>query len=369
MSPTNTTHSRASSRSHQTSRPGDITDNDLNANQHNQPTNTDASKPPHDSTFSADQWTRNLKHENWAAKWAHPPAQGQAQTSPTRRPHSSNTKRARPQNPYGSGVNIASAQPQGQPNRANASHSYDDLEGDAMDIDPPPVERRPSAPANAQPSGGPRAVFVEPHRPEWRSQPDSADQNAPNQNGTEPEASNFNMSNLKNQPPLNLNTSGGIGNLNDLGSNLPFQSQPSSAHPGKSPLSPPSSRADLPKAPQAPLAPAKLSRDEWMHYLERMKEYVSKWNRFNAGMVSAFQSRAQQAIDMERGHAGGAVDGWLAAIGETSNLKGWDSHVKSLQEDERLRMHWNAACDGHRSVILQHGRLREKVMSEGLSVS
>lgn len=83
-------------------------------------------------------------------------------------------------------------------------------------------------------------------------------------------------------------------------------------------------------------------------------------------MVGIFQIRATQQFDMERGPAGGMLVGWLEVTGETSALGGWDSYVKSVEDDDKAREYWKVAYEKHLAAVSRHGRLRKEVMQKGL---
>ena len=236
-----------------------------------------------------------------------------------------------------------------------------------MDIDPPNVsnDEQSSAVADDGFSGPGKAD------PQWlyNQRRASHPQGRPSTNAQS--SNNLTMNDdFRHVSPLNTQTTGGMDNLkNDLSSHLPFQSQASPNHPSKPAGTPGSSRADLPKPPKPPLKPQKLTQASWAYYLQQMTQYIGHWNQFNALMVSHFQNRCLQSEEMEKGPAGGMVEGWLGAVGETETLGGWNSYIQSLKVDESARTHWNMACERHYETIGRHDKLRNQILKGNLAPS
>jgi len=252
-----------------------------------------------------------------------------------------------------------------------------------MDIDPGPTqfeERRPSVNSEANPARpAVRQVAVEPTRQEWRENGLNGNGRQSVQDGYLPppsmpppprmpsapsrRSSNIALGDFKHVAPFSTESTGGIRNLNDLSSSLPFQSQPSSAHPSR----PMSLRIELPKPPRAPPPPSTLTKASWNYHLLQMMTYMTAWNQFYAQMVGRFQDRAVQLAEMEKGPAGGMVEGWLGAVGETEALGGWETYVKAMKDDERLRAHLTVACEHHKEAVERHGRLRNQILRGGMA--
>lgn len=201
---------------------------------------------------------------------------------------------------------------------------------DAMDIDPP-----------------------EPHQHSGDASATSAGQS-------------MNMHELRQSSPLSADPSGGISNMDSLSNNLPFTSKASETHPSRSPTvsdpppTPTSANVSVQRPPKPPLPPSTLTHASWSYYLAQMNGYLKAWDSFNGRILSHFQDRAVQNQEREM------VDGWLGAVGETGTLGGWESYAKAVKEDERLRMHWNTACEKHAAAVGVHENLRTRVREVGL---
>lgn len=218
---------------------------------------------------------------------------------------------------------------------------------------------KPADDPHATPSDGPADELESQQHPEH----DAMDIDPPDDTA----ASGLSMNDLGNVAPLSAEPAGGINNLDDLSTNLPHPSQSSSQHPNKTSDELESPKSDLPRPPKPPLPPSKLTAASWNYYLMQMTHYMSGWNAFNAKMIGHFQDRAIQNQDREKGPAGGMVEGWLGAVGETEQLGGWDTYVRTLEEDERVRAHWNIACEKHHEAIGRHGNLRAQILKGGLA--
>jgi hypothetical protein len=51
----------------------------------------------------------------------------------------------------------------------------------------------------------------------------------------------------------------------------------------------------------------------------------------------------------------------LTAAGEVTDKPGFDSYLRALQEDEKVRKHWNIACEKHLVALEACAKVREKV--------
>lgn len=339
------------------------------------------------SAFSAERWSKDFAQDNWAAKWAQSAPQA-ASNSPTRKSNERRPRVPHLQNPnFDSASSKAQTVPvsptsqmhQGTDNSINGESSTNTLdsnmEGDAMDIDPPHNSDAQQSSTLAEDgstvSGSAGTSHKQP--PQWHNDTANAQRRGSHpENGSnmgKKSSGNLAMNDLQNVPPLNTQTTGGVNNMSDLKTNLPFKSQTSPNHPANSTSSPGSSRADLPKPPKPPLPPHKLTQASWTYYLQGMTKYIGSWNDFNLIMVTYFKNRCLQCEEMEKGPAGGMVEGWLGAVGETETLGGWSSYVKGLKDDESARLHWNMACERHFEVVQRHDRLRNQILDGQLALS
>lgn len=241
-------------------------------------------------------------------------------------------------------------------------------DGDAMDIDTtPPAQYTENvsegAPTEVNKSKEPRMYSVPPST--WRQQ-----QQQPQANGhhrkTSSRASagdatlNTDLDDLANVEPITRSADGGLKNLSDLGSTLPFQSQPSAALPTHT-FEP--RKLPVPPIPKAPEPPTQLTTQSWHAYSQTFGAYLKAYHAFNNTMLQHFVSREHQA--QARLSAG---TGWLEATGDTSGLlakggppSGFGSYLQGVREDEQVREAWGLGCERHGEACKGFERVREGV--------
>lgn len=172
---------------------------------------------------------------------------------------------------------------------------------------------------------------------------------------------NLNLNDFRHVEPFSQNSGGGLSDLNNLQTELPFDSQASARHPSKTARAMP----EMPKPPVAPLPPSHITQHHWDAYLSQMRDYMWKWHVFNHKMVVHFQERVLELDQSDHGPGVGWIDGWLGIVGETGELKGWDSYVQGLQADQRWRHAWTEACERHGEAIERHERIRRQMLRSG----
>lgn len=307
-----------------------------------------ASQP---AIFSPSEWQQTFKESSWVY-----PATG---PSPTR-PASVSSKRTkapitrRPSAaPKQAGVSDAANEPSLSNGRYQASVenlSSDSQDSSAMDID----TDAPSAP-NGQPKGSApareaRTVPAFPQKAEWKegSQKQSAGASSSATDAFGPGLDG--LIGLKNVAPITPSSDGGLRDLKDLTSTLPFESRASANHPLK-PSAP--RNLGLPPVPKAPDEPARVTKQLFASYMQAMFAYMALWHKFNSTMVLHFAERGKwcECLDPT----------WLTAAGEVTDRPGFDSYLKALQEDEKVRKHWNIACEKHLVALEACAKVREKV--------
>lgn len=186
--------------------------------------------------------------------------------------------------------------------------------------------------------------------------------------------------------PFTATNCGGINDMKDLNSTLPFESQPNTTRTRISPRD-----LSLPKPPKPPSSPKFtmnpglpginpeqiLARTLWAQYMKDMAAYMNEWNRFNRTMLSHFNAR-QNFVDTvlspnwmnARGDSGRLnLGGTLATASDDddsddekcvtkSGQYGFGAYVRGMEEDFVVRQHWEVAWERHRQCILELGRLR-----------
>lgn len=261
----------------------------------------------------------------------------------------------------------------------------------AMDIDsPPPRTSTASTPTPAATSARTtRDVPVEPSKPEWRAgtgagakskdgaKGPAAAAPAPTPLTTQPavkptmggseDTDEFRatLEELKNVPPF-APQGGGLSSLADLGSSLPFASQPSESLPLKQKKK--AARAtsnhhpplEIPAAPLAPVLPSTVgmngirpTREILETYVRAFESYQKEWNTYNGIFVAHFTERQRRVSA-----AAGAQQEQLGATRlRYREQLGW------ARQDAQVRARWAAACEDHDRRLEQHLAVLEKMGS------
>ena len=204
--------------------------------------------------------------------------------------------------------------------------------------------------------------------------------------------------------PFTPTNNGGISDLKDLKTTLPFDSQPADNARAKV-------RArdlNLPKPPKPPAAPGflmasshpgapaepVLMRSNWEQYISAMEAYMYEWNSFNRKVLGHFNAR-QNLVET------GLSPNWMKAAGDTNRLKldadgdtpekpkrgtndladddasdgeqlvfgepkgGYSAYLRGVEEDFVVREHWSVAWELHRKCIYTLGQVRDWIRNGG----
>jgi curved DNA-binding protein CbpA len=313
---------------------------------------------PGEVKFSAEEWAKTYKDGSWV--YPQPPMKS---TSPVRKqttkPRASSKSTAtRPATiPKPVTINDATDEPTAQGN-GNRSADADGSDGSAMDIDV--EEPKPN-------TRGPRMVHVPPLRPEWRdSKPTSAPATGVNKSN-----GGLDLAGFSNVAPF-APSEAGLKDLNDLRSQLPFESQASAVHPRRTvsqsqntqiptfSATLPASHV-LPAPPKPPPAPTPLTPQSWREYVARMQAYLAEWNRFEKAVTARFTSH-QGTLDALLSTGSTA---WLEGGNEHAK-QGCNAYVQELKQDEQVREHWAVASEAHRETMKIFLNVREQVLQSGL---
>ncbi|KAI9696116.1 MAG: hypothetical protein M1836_005947 [Candelina mexicana] len=343
-------------------------------------------RSPGQARFSPAEWAQTFKDPTWAGPSPSPlPSPGRTGSFSTKRPQVSRnraqSKGTTKRKPAPKPLNISGAvNGSGAPPAASRSDSGTTAEsfssqtsGDsnAMDIDPVTPEgitRHPngSAKHGAEPSSGPRLVHVEPARSEWSDKTVLGDDQTPRaapppmpprpgppaQSATE--SSHLNFGTFKNVEPF-ASTAQGLKNLKDLSSTLPFPSQ-SSVNSPLTPVTP--QNLSLPNPPKAPMAPTNPTQNSWERYIATMRAYLFEWNQYNKTMLQHFSSRQVSVDELS--------EDWLNCVGEGSK-GGYKKYMQGLEEDFRVRSHWEVSWEKHHDAMKDFGKCKgKKLRAEGL---
>ncbi|QDS67951.1 hypothetical protein FKW77_008927 [Venturia effusa] len=373
------------------------------------PASADAAQPPGPVKFSSEEWARTLKEQTFFLPTDRPTSPSKVSSSSTRRPKNGvrSRKASRvatngPAPPSSAAISDASDEDsEVQPVKTkSSSHHHRVAEPEAMDID----SEIPGAFGASSPdiTKGPRLVNVPAARPEWRdghakttaAVPTPAHGRVPS--GSIPTAvpnaavpppppmpppppktttkkakvqrESLDLNDLKHVTPLGPSGSEGLHGFSDLTGNLPFQSK-SSTHPLRT-FEP--QELELPAPPKPPSSPltvttARLTEAQWKEYVAAVSFYMGKWYQFDERCLNHFRSRHNASTAFGTGSPSISATRALEAIGEGSAEPGFLSYLKGLEEDVRVRKHWDIACEKHREAMQDFAKVKEGVKTNGLA--
>lgn len=335
------------------------------------------------SQFSAEEWAQRFQNTNWATPNPNSePGQSQPQAQPKASAAKSGRKISRPTS--------RTTRPQ-QP-----AVSTEAEENEATVPEPPPkastpmpdamdIDEEASLPAKTETNGM------------KRSQPA-----APKPKGGVPigNSGSLNLGPLHNVAPFTNTNSGGIHDLKDMFTTLPFESR---AHdPNVKRGMAQNRKFDLPSPPTRPPKPALVSpngdprnmvlpRHSWELYVRQINAYLTEWNSFQRQMLEiltvrqvAFESglaprwvdamgdSIQLNVASEAGSDAGGGDTDGSEAGNQAEILipdhphgGYKAYLNALKEHARIRAHLDVACERHQECILELGDIREWIRTRG----
>lgn len=330
--------------------------------------------------FSADDWVEQFKNMSWAAP-KNEGKQTQANAARARSPKKHMRTAASKTRPMPQPASVATeaeeAEAAAEDNLEQQSGKVDEG-GEAMDLDddtPAKPTAAPPAPANKQPSKPQASANVGKTK--------------------EPDSKDFNLKDLTDAAPF-ISSKGGIDDLQDISVTLPFESRAKAPRTTARDVRP--RKLACPNPPKRPRRPALsslgigtqlvLPRPAWERYEAEMMAYMREWNEFNRRMLRHFNAR-QEANET------GLAPGWISAVGDSSRLNinqddsdaednndpdnedgvddllpgsakgGYTAYLRAIEEDVKVRKHWDVACELHRECIFELGELREWILSGG----
>ena len=316
-----------------------------------------AAPPPStgQAKFSADEWAQIFKERKWAFPPPPPPPPSPSRQTNSKRPKSPRkqsrtmtTNKHPPVTKPASAraiVDDSSEEKAGNDTVSNAESlsSHASVDGTAMEID----ENLTPPTADKQSSNSTETTPKQPsHQPPSSSVPPADNSTQANQQ----EPSNLNLGNLKKVSPF-VPGNEGLKDLGDLSNTLPFESRPA---PSTNSLAP--QRLALPNPPKAPDIPEKLTQNAWERYLAQMRAYMFEWNRYNKKMLGHFSDRQRDVED-------GLSPEWMNAVGEGNGDKGgYRKLMQGIEEDFRVRAHWDVSWEKHRDCLRGLGKVRERLL-------
>lgn len=329
---------------------------------------------PGETKFTPEEWQQTLKDSSWAYPQERTSSPTKAGSAASRKGSTSSIGSRTRQGSKASAASRASrpaALAEGDIEDAGSATGYDREEnatsknGDAMDID-----EEPQVNGNVQEeTEWVRNVSQQPQRADWREQASTgptSPASASSTSATDP----MNLNGLDKVAPFGMDpgTPGdGLRNLNDLGTGLPVSSAPSSSHPLK-PTTP--RNFELPLMPKAPDPPTgRLTVSTWNNYVTGFAKYMRAWFEVQKQMQSHFEVRRKELNNMMINATSkpGGMDGWLGRAGERKDEIGLATYLRTLQEDERVREHWNVVCDAHREAVEAFSGVKDRILQNGLA--
>ncbi|KAL5596664.1 uncharacterized protein BROUX77_006612 [Berkeleyomyces rouxiae] len=239
----------------------------------------------------------------------------------------------------------------------------------AMEIDSPPSsgggtsQQAPPLPPKIPQAANARNVPVEPAKKEWRSGDIGGGSNVHQESlrrkpvdpafksqGSEDSPEFYDsMNDLRNVEPFISQP--GLGSMDDLKMNLPFESKSAPA-----PLKDPSQdhakpqSLNFPPIPCAPVLPmasytgAALGIAELQGYVVKFQQYLRDWEIFNKRIVTHFYNRHSE-LELVR-ESLGAAD----LLGDAKLVE----QLEWARQDREVRNRWSMACEEHERQIRQY---------------
>lgn len=291
---------------------------------------------PHTAKFSPEVWSETFKEPSWALP-----------TEVPDRKNSEQTKRSKP--PRKPSVPRTQEQPEKSRPKYQATAEEVSGEPEEMDIDsdtPPATNANTSA---TRPKTAPSSPRKDKARRTGSVPPKTAP--SPATNGAPSGLGLNGLSGIATVEPFLPTQNGGLSEVDTLKDTLPFQSQPSSAHPTK----PNSARTlKLPALPVAPHPPLKLDQATTDAYFHHMSAYAKAFNAFSAGVTAHFASRNAELEDLD--------DRFIHNRGETTKKLGFASYLNRMKEDEAIMTTWKIAQERHIQALEQCEEVRNKTI-------
>jgi hypothetical protein len=175
-----------------------------------------------------------------------------------------------------------------------------------------------------------------------------------------PTTADVNLNNLANVAPF-APSSTGLKDMDDLSTNLPFESRAAPDVHHSKPISGSSSDLLLPKPPKPINPPAHIDEVSWKSYVADMNAYFYDWSVFNKKMIEHFRSRQEQ-VDMSM------ASHWISMIGDGPPPKaldgskaGYATFMAWLEEDAKIREWWDVANERNKQCFEDLGKTRARV--------
>lgn len=314
--------------------------------------------------LATEEWAQHFKPAVWT--YPPPPRSPAQKTMRKRQPTSRRTWKTpssqvpstSPQKPYAATVDDCDAEGEENDDVSSAVESASSrISGDESPMDIDPALTPPSAPQSQMNGGSSSPSFPAPSEATPRPTGPVVPPRPKSSHAQDP---HLNLEGLKNVAPL-APSEEGLRNLGDLNTTLPFESRPSNqpVHEiaSSSSVLPPQPLI-LPNPPKAPLVPEKLTQTAWERYQAHMGSYMFEWNLFNQKMLDHFVGRQASVEDVLKPN-------WMSAVGDGTERWGYKKYMQDVEEDFRVREHWDVSWEKHRECMKGLGGVRERLLGLG----
>lgn len=311
--------------------------------------------PPSDHTFSEEEWKSKFQDASWT--WPPPPSTAPpTETKAGLRSKVSSRKTGKLSSKSSHLSSASNASTHGtagsreSPLIVDDDEAEPDAEPDAMDIDTPPPARpdvpdatdrsTPNQPTSSEKEARIYSVPVS----EWRQQQE-ATREFPHAKRQAQASLKTNLDDLANVEPIARSADGGLKNLADLSSSLPFPSQPSVGTSAKE------SRAlQIPHLPKVPAVPHKWTKASWPEYAQRFAAYLEAHHKFMRIMLAHFEAREKVAEVRMKDR------GWVEAAGDV-----FEAYAKDVRQDEKVIEVFAMAGERHKDAVENFETCREQI--------
>lgn len=271
-----------------------------------------------------------------------------------------------------------------------------------MDLDDDTPAKQTAEPLPATDSKAPEPA-AKPTQPRPKAKPSSSG----GKEKQNPESNkHFDLKNLTNMAPFTSTNNGGIDDLRDISTTLPFESRPKAPKMDARNVRP--RQLACPNPPKRPRRPGliptglgaqmALLRLAWERYVGEVNTYMREWNEFDRRMLQHFNARHEA-------NKTGLAPGWVSSIGDSARLNvnssdddadnddeseitgggggggdddesdnvmmagssrgGYSAYLRAIEEDIQVRKHWEVANELHLEFLLELGEIREWIFNGG----
>ncbi|KAL4785864.1 hypothetical protein BJX76DRAFT_149677 [Aspergillus varians] len=336
--------------------------------------------PFEEQDFLRNDWTAAFQFNNMSnALPTNDGSQRQPSSHRTRSPRKQTTRAANRARPTPQPVSVATEAEEAESTVEGRNGQAPDVDG-AMDLDDEtPAKATGPATAAQRPNGGREKTGPSP------SKPGQFSKSGPKETAANP----LNLNTLSGVFPFTTTNSGGLDDLKDISSTLPFESRAKApktplgdTYPRKLSCPNPPKRPDPPQPIPISVGSKQMAipRVALDRYIAEINVYVREWEAFDGRMIGHFLSRHKsnqtEMAPNWLGAAGDSLrlseeDGGLESSEDSDNNagptapRGFTSYKNALVQDEKAMKHWEVARERHLECMLKFGQMREWVRGGG----